>query len=199
MEIKQARFLISNSDPAKCPAPVRPEYAFTGRSNVGKSSLLNMLTNRKTLAKVSQKPGKTRLINHYLLNEEWYLVDLPGYGYAGVPKTEREKWERSFRQYIVQRSNLCCLFVLIDIRHDALKSDLEFLEWLGVNGVPVALVFTKSDKLKPGEIDDSVGKYLGVLSETWEPMPHYFVTSSVNSLGRDEILGFIEEVNKTWR
>jgi GTP-binding protein len=199
VEIKQARFLVSNSEVARCPTPDKPEYAFTGRSNVGKSSLLNMLTNRKSLAKVSEKPGKTRLINHFLIDEAWYLVDLPGYGYAKVSKQEREKWESFFRQYILERKNLCCLFVLVDIRHEALKTDLDFMEWLGLNEVPLAVVFTKIDKLKPGEVEQAVRKYLSVLAESWEPLPFHFVTSAVRSTGRTEILGFINEVNKKWK
>ncbi len=199
VEIKQARFLVSNSEVAKCPAPDKPEYAFTGRSNVGKSSLLNMLTNRKSLAKVSETPGKTRLINHFLIDETWYLVDLPGYGYAKVSKQEREKWESFFRHYILERKNLCCLFVLVDVRHEALKTDLDFLEWLGLNEVPLAVVFTKSDKLKPADVEPVVQKYLTVLAKTWEPLPPHFVTSSVRSTGRAEILGFIHGINKSWR
>jgi len=199
MEIKQARFLVSNSSIGKCPRPDKPEYAFIGRSNVGKSSLLNMLTNKKSLAKVSGKPGKTQLINHFIINDAWYLVDLPGYGYAGAPKPEREKWEKSFRQYILQRINLCCLFVLIDIRHEALKSDLDFMEWLGENHVPFAVVFTKSDKLKTEEIEQSVQKYLNVLSDFWEPLPSHFITSSADFRGKKEILDFIGDVNKKWQ
>ncbi len=198
MEIKQARFLVSNSNVGKCPQPDKPEYAFIGRSNVGKSSLLNMLTNKKRLAKVSGKPGKTQLINHFLINEAWYMVDLPGYGYARVPKPEREKWEKLFRQYILQRMNLCCLFVLIDIRHEALASDLDFMEWLGENHVPFAVIFTKCDKLKPEEIEQSVQKYLNVMTEIWEPLPTHFITSSVDFRGKKEILDFIGDVNKKW-
>jgi GTP-binding protein len=198
MEIKQASFLVSNSNVGKCPQPDKPEYAFIGRSNVGKSSLLNMLTNKKSLAKVSGKPGKTQLINHFLIDEAWYLVDLPGYGYARVPKPEREKWEKLFRQYILQRMNLCCLFVLIDIRHEALVPDLDFMKWLGENHVPFAVIFTKSDKLKPEEIEPSVQKYMNVLTETWEPLPTHFITSSVDFRGKKEILDFIGDVNKKW-
>jgi GTP-binding protein len=198
MEIKQASFLVSNSNVRKCPPPDKPEYAFIGRSNVGKSSLLNMLTNKKRLAKISETPGKTQLINHFLIDEAWYLVDLPGYGYARAPKPEREKWEKLFRQYILQRMNLCCLFVLIDIRHEALKSDLDFMKWLGENHVPFAVIFTKSDKLKPEEIEQSVQKYLNVMTETWEPLPTHFITSSVDFRGKKEILDFIGDVNKKW-
>ena len=151
MEIKEARFIVSNTDVKKCPKPDRPEYAFIGRSNVGKSTLINMLTNKKSLAKTSGKPGKTQLINHFLINDEWYLVDLPGYGYAKVPKTERIKWEKFLRKYILQRENLYCLFVLIDIRHKPQTADLEFMEWLGLSGIAFVIIFTKADKLKPEE------------------------------------------------
>jgi GTP-binding protein len=199
VEIKQARFLVSNSEVDKCPTPDKPEYAFTGRSNVGKSSLINMLTNRKSLAKVSETPGKTKLINHFLIDGAWYLVDLPGYGYAKVSKQERGKWISFFRRYILERKNLCCLFVLVDIRHDALKTDLDFMEWLGINEVPLAVVFTKSDKLKPCEVEPAVQKYLSVLAETWEPLPPHFVTSSVKATGKCEILRFIQDINKSWK
>lgn len=195
MEIKQARFLVSNSDVTKCPRPDKPEFAFIGRSNVGKSSLINMLTNSKSLAKTSEKPGKTRLINHFLINESWYLVDLPGYGYAKVPKSEREKWENSFRSYVLQRTNLNCLFVLIDIRHPALEADLEFLKWTGENQVPFAIIFTKSDKLKPETVEPAVEEYRKVLAEIFEPLPPLFVTSSMNTTGKQEILSFIGKVN----
>ena len=198
MEIKQARFFVSNSDPGKGPRPDKPEYAFIGRSNVGKSSLINMLTNSKSLAKTSGKPGKTRLINHFLIDESWYLVDLPGYGYAKVPKAEREKWEKFFRAYILQRVNLCCLFVLVDIRHQAMESDLGFMTWLGENQVPFAVVFTKSDKLKPEAAELAILKYKEVLSGLFEPLPHIFITSSSRILGKKEILDFIGEVSASW-
>ncbi len=194
MEIKHARFLVSNTDVLKCPRPDKPEFAFIGRSNVGKSSLINMLTISKSLAKISEKPGKTRLINHFLINESWYLVDLPGYGYAKVPKSEREKWEHSFRTYILQRTNLRCLFVLIDIRHPALEPDLEFLRWTGEHQVPFAIVFTKSDKLKAEVVEPAVAEYQKVLSEIFEPLPPLFVTSSMHSTGRKEILDYIGKI-----
>ena len=166
MEVKEAQFVTSNSDVKKCPPPKKPEYAFIGRSNVGKSSLINRMTNKKSLAKTSGKPGKTRLINHFIINNEWYLVDLPGYGYAEVPKAERLKWEKMIRQYILQRENLQCLFVLIDSRHDAQEIDLNFMEWLGTSQIPFSIVFTKTDKLKPSELEENLNKYKEKLLET---------------------------------
>jgi len=199
MEIRQARFIVSNSDASRCPAPDRPEYAFIGRSNVGKSSLINMLTINHTLAKTSGKPGKTQLINHFLINESWFLVDLPGYGYAKAPQTERLRWGKLLRQYILERTNLCCLFVLVDIRHEAKSSDLNFMEWLGEKQVPFCIVFTKCDKIKPTLISSLAEKYMLVLSEKWEPLPRFFITSSVDYTGRKEILTFIEQVNANWK
>lgn len=196
MEIKEAQFVVSNTDVEKCPAGNRPEYAFIGRSNVGKSSLINMLTNKKTLAKISGKPGKTRLINHFLINKDWFLVDLPGYGYAQVPKAERLKWEKMLRNYILKRENLYCLFVLIDSRHPAQKVDLDFMEWLGVSQIPFSIIFTKSDKLRPVELEANLKAYEEKMFETWEVMPHYLVSSSETGLGKDEILTYIDSVNK---
>ncbi len=196
MEIKEARFVMSNTDVKKCPEPDKPEYAFIGRSNVGKSSLINRLTNKKSLAKISGNPGKTRLINHFLINEEWYLVDLPGYGYAEVPKKERLKWEQFLKRYILQRENLYCLFVLVDSRHEPQKPDLEFMEWLGISEVPFTIVFTKIDKLKPEELKLKLKKYEEKMFETWETMPGYYVSSAENGDGTAEILGFIELLNK---
>lgn len=196
MEIKEARFLISNTDLDKCPAPNKPEYAFIGRSNVGKSSLINMLTNRKSLAKISVKPGKTRLINHFLINEEWYLVDLPGYGYAKIGKQERKKWEKFVRKYILMRENLFCLFVLIDSRHEPQKVDLEFMEWLGMSQVPFAMVFTKTDKLKPGQLEQNIQKYEAKMLETWEFMPPFFTSSTSTEEGKKEILKYIQDINR---
>lgn len=195
MEIKEAVFVVSNTDVKKCPAPDRPEYAFIGRSNVGKSSLINKLTNKKSLAKISGKPGKTRLINHYLINEEWYLVDLPGYGYAEVPKKERLKWEQFIKRYILQRENLYCVFVLVDSRHEPQKPDLEFMEWLGISQVSFVIIFTKIDKLKPSELENNLRKYEEKLFETWETMPGYYVSSAETGQGITEILDFIETVN----
>lgn len=195
MEIKDAIFITSNSDIKKCPPPNKPEYAFIGRSNVGKSSLINRLTNKKALAKISGKPGKTRLINHFLINKEWYLVDLPGYGYAEVPKKERLKWEQMIKRYILQRENLYCLFVLIDARHEAQKADLEFMEWLGISQIPFSVVFTKIDKLKPAELETNLKNYEEKLFETWETLPVYFVTSAETGEGNEELLGYIEKLN----
>lgn len=196
MVIKQARFVVSNTDLKKCPLPDRPEYAFIGRSNVGKSSLINMLANNSTLAKTSEHPGKTRLINHFIINESWYLVDLPGYGYAQISKAERLKFEKFIREYILNRENLYCLFVLVDVRHDPMKIDLGFLEWLGISAIPLAIVFTKADKLKPEEIEANVGTYTSKLLEAWEELPPYFITSAKNHLGSEEILNFIDKINK---
>lgn len=195
MEIKQARFVVSNSNIKKCPAPNIPEYAFIGRSNVGKSSLINMLVKSKSMAKTSGKPGKTRLINHFIINESWYIVDLPGYGYAKVPLAEKKKWENFIRNYILKRENIYCLFVLIDIRHEPQKIDLDFMEWLGVNQIPFSIVFTKADKLKPEEQDEILKQYENKLFEKWEELPTWFVSSAEKGTGREEILGFIEEVN----
>ena len=195
MKIKHARFVVSNTEVAKCPQPDRPEYAFIGRSNVGKSSLINMLTNRKSLAKTSVKPGKTRLINHFIINEEWYLVDLPGYGYAKTAKSERRKWEKFINDYILKRENLYSLFVLIDSRHQPQEIDLEFMEWLGISGIPFAIIFTKSDKLKDDELQLNLESYKSKMLETWESMPPWFVSSAVNGSGRDEILGYIKKIN----
>lgn len=196
MEIKDARFVISNTDIKKCPAPNKPEYAFIGRSNVGKSSLINKITNKKSLAKTSGNPGKTKLINHFLINEEWYLVDLPGYGFAKVPQKERLKWEKFIREYILKRENLYCLFVLIDSRHEPQKIDLDFLEWLGISQVPFSIIFTKTDKLKPEELAENLKKYEQKLFESWETLPGYFVSSAETGEGSVQILDFIESLNK---
>ncbi len=197
MEIKEARFVVSNTDVNKCPKPTMPEYAFIGRSNVGKSSLINMITNKKSLAKTSGKPGKTQLINHFIINEEWYLVDLPGYGYAKVPLAERKKWEKFIRKYILERENLYCLFVLVDARHEAQTVDLEFMEWLGISGIPFSIIFTKADKLKPEELEENLDNYQKKMLESWESMPDFFVTSAGTGAGKTEILDFIEKLNRT--
>lgn len=197
MDIKEARFIVSNTDVAKCPKPDKPEYAFIGRSNVGKSSLINMLAKKKSLAKTSGSPGKTKLINHFEIDSDWYLVDLPGYGYAKIAKAERKKWEKLIRNYILLRQNLICLFVLIDARHEPQKSDLEFMEWLGTDQIPFAIIFTKIDKLKPEVLPGKLKAYEQKMMETWESMPVTFLTSAEKGTGRNEILGYIKTLNKT--
>ena len=197
MVIKSAEFVISNSRVEKCPTTGLPEYAFIGRSNVGKSSLINMLTARKGLAMTSQKPGKTQLINHFIINDAWYLVDLPGYGYARLGKDSRDSLRRMIEDYVLERKELVLLFVLLDCRHDPQKIDLEFIQWLGEEGVPFALVFTKADKLSKGRLAANVEAYKAKLREEWEELPPIFVTSSEERMGRDELLGCIEEINTT--
>ena len=195
MVIKEAKFLMSNTRVEDCPAPDKPEYAFIGRSNVGKSSLINMLTQQKGLAKTSSSPGKTQLINHFLINDSWYLVDLPGYGYAKVSKNSREDWRRMINFYFQKRENLTCVFALIDARHDPLKQDLDFINHLGTLGVPFVLVFTKLDKQSAAKTDSTIAAYQRKLRETWDELPQIFRTSAEQKTGRDEILNFIEEVN----
>ena len=195
MIIKKAEFVISNSDYRKCPQDGKPEYAFIGRSNVGKSSLINMLTNRKGLAMTSSTPGKTMLINHFLINGEWYLVDLPGYGYARRGKEGRDKLRKIIEDYVLEREAMTNLFVLVDSRHEAQKIDLEFMEWLGENGVPFAIVFTKADKLGSGRLQLNINAYKEKLLETWEELPPVFVTSSEKGQGREELLSYIEQIN----
>lgn len=197
MIIKKAEFVISNTDYRKCPQDGKPEYAFIGRSNVGKSSLINMLTNRKGLAMTSSTPGKTMLINHFLINDEWYLVDLPGYGYARRGKEGRDKLRKIIEDYVLEREAMTNLFVLIDSRHEAQKIDLEFMEWLGENGVPFAIVFTKTDKLGSGRLQLNLDAYKEKLLETWDELPPIFVTSSEKGQGREELLGYIDSINKT--
>ena len=197
MVIKSAEFVISNSRVEKCPTTGLPEYAFIGRSNVGKSSLINMLTARKGLARTSQKPGKTQLINHFIINDAWYLVDLPGYGYARLGKDSRDSLRRMIEDYVLERKELVLLFVLLDCRHEPQKIDLEFIQWLGEEGVPFALVFTKADKLSKGRLAANVEAYKAKLHEEWEELPPIFVTSSEERMGRDELLGYIEEINTT--
>ena len=197
MVIKSAEFVISNSRVEKCPTTGLPEYAFIGRSNVGKSSLINMLTARKGLAMTSQKPGKTQLINHFIINDSWYLVDLPGYGYARLGKDSRDSLRRMIEDYVLERKELVLLFVLIDCRHEPQKIDLEFIQWLGEEGVPFSLVFTKADKLSKGRLASNIEAYKAKLHEEWEELPPIFVTSSEERVGRDELLGYIEEINTT--
>ncbi|SFO21639.1 GTP-binding protein [Capnocytophaga haemolytica] len=197
MVIKKAEFVMSNSDVSKCPTEGLPEYAFIGRSNVGKSSLINMLTNHKGLAKTSGRPGKTQLINHFKINNQWFLVDLPGYGYARVSKTTKRVFQKFITQYFEKRKQLICAFVLVDIRHEPQPIDLEFMQWLGENAIPFAIVFTKADKLKPQAIERSVEVYQQVLLETWEEMLPYFITSAESKLGKEELLQYIEDINTT--
>jgi GTP-binding protein len=197
MIIKSAEFIISNSDYKKCPQDGKPEYAFIGRSNVGKSSLINMLTNRKGLAMTSSKPGKTMLINHFLINEQWYLVDLPGYGYARRGKEGREKIREIIEDYIMERDQLLNLFVLVDSRHEPQIIDLEFMEWLGENGIPFSIVFTKADKQGPVSLQQNIDAYKEKLLETWEELPPVFITSSEKKQGREELLNYIESINKS--
>lgn len=197
MEIKTAEFVISNTDVQKCPESNLPEYAFIGRSNVGKSSLINMLTNRKGLAMTSSKPGKTLLVNHFIINDSWYLVDLPGYGYATAGKSTREKLKSLIEDYILTREQLTCLFLLIDCRHEPQPIDIEFMEWLGESGIPFSIVFTKADKLSKSQLHDKLKAYRDKLSETWEELPPHFTTSSEKAEGRDALLDYIEGINKT--
>jgi len=196
MEIKQAEFSLSAPVVSMCPKDTKPEYAFIGRSNVGKSSLINMLTNNKRLAKTSATPGKTLLINHFIINREWYLVDLPGYGYAKRSKKEVEKLDQMIRGYILQREQLVNVFVLVDIRLEPQKIDLDFIEWLGVSSVPFAIVFTKADKLTPNKARQATEAYKKKLSETWEELPPMFLTSAEKKEGRDDVLNYIEQINK---
>ena len=197
MNIKSAEFIISNTDVRKCPEGTRPEYAFIGRSNVGKSSLINMLTERKGLAMTSSKPGKTLLINHFLINNEWFLVDLPGYGFAQRGKEQREQLRMLIENYTLYREQLTSLFVLVDSRHEPQKIDLEFMEWLGENGIPFAIIFTKIDKISRGRLNENVKAYKERLLESWEELPPIFYSSSEAKEGRDEILGYIEEINRS--
>ena len=195
MLVKSAEFVMSNSDVAKCPKNRLPEYAFIGRSNVGKSSLINMLTSKKSLAKTSGRPGKTQLINHFLINKNWYLVDLPGYGYAKVSKSSKKTFQKFITQYFSLREQLVCAFVLVDIRHEPQPIDLEFMQWLGENGIPFSIIFTKADKLKPKAIENHVEAYKTILLETWEEMPNYFITSSSNDIGKEAVLDYIDQLN----
>ena len=199
MKIKEAVFIRSNTDYRKCPNADKPEYAFIGRSNVGKSSLINMLAGNKRLAKISTKPGKTQLINHFLINKLWYLVDLPGYGWAKVSRTERAKWEKMIRDYFLGRENLQCVFVLIDSRLTPQPIDIEFINWLGQKGIPCVIVFTKTDKITSNKVAQSIAKFKKRLLSDWEEMPQYFLSSAVNKNGRDEILSFIANVNENYK
>lgn len=197
MEINTAEFTLSAPRESMCPKDNRIEYAFIGRSNVGKSSLINMLCGKKKLAKTSAMPGKTLLINHFIINREWYLVDLPGYGYAKRSKTEKARLEQMISGYILQRKQLACVFVLVDVRHEPQQIDLEFINWLGASGIPFAIVFTKADKLSAGKIAGNVEAYKAKLTETWEELPPIFITSSETRVGKEELLGYIDSVNKS--
>ena len=196
MEIKTAEYVISSPTFSMCPKDSKPEYAFIGRSNVGKSSLINMVCRNRKLAKTSATPGKTMLINHFIINKEWYLVDLPGYGYAKRSKSEIDKLDRMIRGYILQRQQLTCVFTLVDVRLEPQKIDLEFINWLGQSGIPFCILFTKADKLSQQKVQLSVEAYKRKLSETWEEMPPMIVTSSEDKRGRDELLDYIDSVNK---
>lgn len=194
MIIKSAEFVISNTQVSKCPQGNLPEFAFIGRSNVGKSSLINMLCNKKKLAMTSQKPGKTLLINHFLINQQWHLVDLPGYGYAKTSKTQREKLQKIIESYILKREQLYNLFVLVDSRLEAQKIDLEFMEWLGENGIPFSIIFTKIDKQSNAETQRKINRYKKKLQEVWEELPPILTSSSEKAIGREEILSYIEQI-----
>ena len=197
MNIAHAEFVMSNTRVEQCPKSKLPEYAFIGRSNVGKSSLINMLCNRKKLAKTSSRPGKTQLINHFLINKQWHLVDLPGYGYARVSKTQKKTFQKFITNYFIKRKELISEFLLIDLRHKPQNLDLEFMSWLGENFIPFSIIFTKSDKLKEKEIKGNTSNYLKRLKEDWEEVPKYFITSSEKRIGKDELLNYIHEINQS--
>jgi GTP-binding protein len=197
MNVAHAEFMVSNTRVDHCPKSKLPEYAFIGRSNVGKSSLINMLCNRKRLAKTSSRPGKTQLINHFLINNKWHLVDLPGYGYARASKTQKKTFQKFITDYFNKRKELVSAFLLIDIRHEPQPPDLDFMRWLGENYIPFTIVFTKADKIKEREIEKKVSDYLEKLKEDWESLPKYFITSSEKRLGSDELLGYIHEINES--
>jgi GTP-binding protein len=198
MKINQAQFICSSAKTIQCPKADHPEYAFIGRSNVGKSSLINALTNHKSLAKTSGTPGKTQLINHFLINNAWYLVDLPGLGYAKISKTQRAKWEKMIYDYFLKRQNLFCTFILIDSRHEAQKIDLDLINWFGANQLPFCIVFTKTDKLKPAQWKKNFENYTNRLKEEWEELPQIFVTSAIQKKGMDDILAFIGKTNEVY-
>jgi len=196
MKIHQAEYVTSSVKLNQCPEANKPEYAFIGRSNVGKSSLINMLTGRRKLAKVSGAPGKTITINHFIIDDVWYLVDLPGYGYAKRSKSERAKWQKMIRSYLLNRPNLMTVFLLVDIRHEPQKNDLEFMKWLAVSQIPFTIVFTKADKLKATQTDKNLSVYKKTLLTDWEELPGMIITSATNNTGREELLSFIETTNK---
>lgn len=197
MDVKSAEFVVSNTNVDKCPKDFIPEYAFIGRSNVGKSSLINMLVQRKSLAKTSGRPGKTQLINHFKINNSWFLVDLPGYGYAKVSKSVKSKFQKFIVEYFEKRKQLVSAFVLVDVRHEPQKIDVEFMQWLGENGIPFSIIFTKADKLKPGATKRNVENYLNeLIKDSWEEAPNHFITSSSSNEGREELLGYIDNINR---
>lgn len=195
MHIKTATFVVSNQDVSKCPENNLAEYAFIGRSNVGKSSLINMLTNKNKLAKTSGRPGKTQLINHFLINEQWYLVDLPGYGYARVSKSSKKTFQKFITAYFRKRKQLVSAFVLVDIRHEPQQIDLNFMQWLGEHQIPFSIIFTKSDKLKPKAIERNVAHYQSILNKSWEELPKHFITSSASYEGKEQLLNYIDSIN----
>lgn len=195
--IQKTEFISSNTDYRKCPKTDKPEYAFIGRSNVGKSSLINQLINRKNLARVSSTPGKTRLINHFLINDSWFLVDLPGYGYAKISKKEREKWQEMINKYFLNRTNLVLSFILIDSRIEMKDSDKDFINWFGEKQLPFAIVFTKTDKLTSGNLAANISAYKNKLLESWEELPRIFITSAIDGRGCADILSYIDETNRT--
>jgi GTP-binding protein len=199
MIVKSAEFICSNTQISKLPPPLKPEYAFIGRSNVGKSSLINMLTNKKGLAKTSQTPGKTQLINHFQVNDSWYIVDLPGYGYARISKSKKEDWNKFIRTYLDKRESLQCVMVLVDSRLEPQKIDLQFCNWLGEKGLSFVIIFTKADKQSSIKTDQNIAKFKKALLTTFEAMPDHFITSSENQTGRDEVLSFIDEVNQKFK
>ncbi len=196
MDIKTSEFIISNTELGKCPKPDKPEFAFIGRSNVGKSSLINLLTKRKDLAKTSGKPGKTQTINHFLVNNEWFMVDLPGYGYAGVSRTARKGWGKMIETYLLNRENLYCTFVLVDARHEPQKKDIEFITWLGEKQLPLGIILTKADKLSRAELAKAEKQCKNKLLESWEELPPLFVTSAEKNMGREAVLDFIDKAIK---
>ncbi len=196
MQIKSARFYLSSQNIKDCPKSILPEYAFIGRSNVGKSSLINMITNQKKLAKTSSTPGKTQLINHFLINDSWHIVDLPGYGYAKTSKSNKKEFKKIINEYFKHRNQLVSAFILIDVRHNPLKIDLDFMVWLVTNKISFSIVFTKADKLTPIELDTNISNYKKELEKTWEILPEIFISSSKKNIGKKEILNYIEKINK---
>ena len=198
MKVNSATFICSNVNHKKCPSEIYPEYAFTGRSNVGKSSLINSLVNKKNLAKTSSKPGKTQLINHFLINDQWYLVDLPGYGYAKTSKTKRKEFKKMICEYLIKRRNLLCLFLLLDPRHKPQKIDKDFMNWMGVNSIPFVIIFTKEDKLSKTAIKKNITKYQQELLESWNSLPDVFISSTKTNKGKNQILEFIKKLNKSF-